>query len=143
KPEDHQIESKSECLQNSAFILKMMENRDLSAVREYVTHCFEQDTPKYLHYHNLLHTQTVVFHSIEIGGFYQLNSEDMFIVTAAAWFHDLGYLYGNINQHEYKSVSLMNDFMSKFYSTGILQKVGETILSTRILSTPRTILDKI
>jgi predicted metal-dependent HD superfamily phosphohydrolase len=116
---------------------------DLSSIRDYVLNCFEQDKPGYLHYHNLSHTRSVVIHVDEIALFYGVQNEDLFILLAAAWFHDLGHLYDSPANHEYKSAILMKDFLKNSYPDEVLKKIRDTILATRELSTPKTQLEKI
>lgn len=115
-----------------------MVGRDLSNIRDHVLNCFEQDKPGYLHYHNLSHTKSVVIHAEEIALFYGLHNEDLFVLLAAAWFHDLGHLYGSPANHEHKSATLMNDFLKNSYPNEVLEKIRDTILATRELSTPKT-----
>ena len=120
-----------------------MVGRDLSNIRDHVLNCFEQDKPGYLHYHDLSHTKSVVIHAEEIALFYGLQNEDLFVLLAAAWFHDLGHLYGSPANHEHKSAIIMNDFLKNSYPNEVLEKIRDTILATRELSTPKTQLGKI
>lgn len=116
---------------------------DLSTIRDYVFNCFEQDKPGYLHYHDLSHTKSVVIHAGEIALFYGLQDEDLFVLLAAAWFHDLGHLYDSPANHEYKSAAIMKEFLKKSYPDEVLEKISDTILATRELSVPKTQLGKI
>jgi HD superfamily phosphodiesterase len=120
-----------------------MNSWDLSSIRDYVLNRFEQDKPSYLHYHNLAHTKSVVIHAEQIALFYGLQNEDLFILLAAAWFHDLGHLYDNPANHEYKSATLMKDFLKNSYPDEILGKISDIILATRELSRPKTQLGEI
>jgi len=120
-----------------------MKEQDVAMVTEYVRNCFWKDTPPYLHYHNLAHTEAVVTRVNDIGTFYKLNNEDFFALKVAAWFHDLGYLYGTTASHEYTSISLMADFMRQNHLDAVVQKISEIILATRISSRPGDILCKI
>jgi len=120
-----------------------MASWDLSKIRDHVTNCFQQDAPGYLYYHNLLHTKSVVIHAEEIALFYGLQNEDPFVLLAAAWFHDLGHLYDSPVNHEFKSVTLMKDFLTNSYPDEVLEKIADTILATRQLATPKTQLEKI
>ena len=116
---------------------------DLSSIRDYILNCFEQDKPGYLHYHDLSHTRSVVIYAEEIALFYGLHNEDLFVLLAAAWFHDLGHLYDSPANHEYKSAALMKDFLKKSYPDDVVKKISDTILATRELSVPKTQLEKI
>ena len=46
----------------------------------------------HLVFHNLAQTEYVVKNTNEIAGHYNLGEEDMLVVYAAAWFHEIGYL---------------------------------------------------
>ncbi|HMG68542.1 MAG TPA: hypothetical protein VK588_12680 [Chitinophagaceae bacterium] len=120
-----------------------MADLQLSDVRDHVINCFQQDTPGFMHYHNLSHTKTVVIHCQVIGLFYQLPIEDHFALLTAAWFHDLGQLYSNPADHEIKSAELMNNFMQHSYSPSLIQKISDIVLATRQLSQPKTLLQEI
>jgi len=124
-------------------MLGTMISWDLSKMHDHVINCFQQDAPGYLYYHNLSHTKSVVIHAEEIAQFYGLQNVDLFVLLAAAWFHDLGHLYDTPANHEYKSVDLMKGFLKNFYPDEILQKIADIILATRQLATPKTQLEKI
>jgi len=78
-----------------------------------------------------------VIHAEEIALFYGLKNEDLFVLLAAAWFHDLGHLFGSPANHEHKSATLMRSFLENSYPDEVLEKISNTILATRELSTPR------
>ena len=81
-------------------------------VAEYVITSFESpDAPVYP-YHNLQHTRNVVLHAGEIAAHYQLNACDRFTVTTAAWFHDIGHLYGGFQGHEERGAAIMEQWLS-------------------------------
>ena len=48
---------------------------------------------------------------MQIADHYQLNERDFFIVTTAAWFHDIGYLNGAEN-HEEKGAEMAQDIFT-------------------------------
>ena len=108
-----------------------------------MTECFEQDLPDHLFYHNLSHTQSVVAHAREIGKFYKLDDHSCFTLLAAAWFHDIGYLYTIPEQHEYMSVSVMRSFLKGYCSPPTLKEIEGVILATRGAAHPVTLLERI
>src|ERR1700709_1169589 len=83
-------------------------------VEAHVTHLFEQSQNARLIYHNLQHTQKVVYRAKEITSHYNLIETDTLVIYIAAWFHDTGYLVAEPAVHEEKSVQLMQDFMKDF-----------------------------
>src|SRR5882672_10798337 len=64
-------------------------------------------------YHNLIHTQHVVGYTKEIASHYSLNGSDIFILTTAAWFHDIGHLYGEMQGHEERGARIMEQWLEK------------------------------
>ena len=105
----------------------------------HVTEMFQQHQPAHLVLHNLEHTETVVKKVNEIAGHYNLSEEDMMVVYVAAWFHDVGYLKDKPENHEFKSVEIMKDFMhEQNVSDDIINKIEKCILATRA---PRNPLD--
>lgn len=120
-----------------------MNEKILERIAEYVTTCFNQDIPPYLYYHNLSHTQEVVARSEEIATYYKLSEEDVFVLLAAAWFHDLGQLYTKPEAHEEKSVALMNEFLKHDCTPQTLHSIASTILATKYPTRPNTFIEEI
>jgi HD superfamily phosphodiesterase len=50
-------------------------------------------------YHNIEHTEFVVQKTYEIASNYSFDEKEIFILSAAAWFHDTGQLFGEPKQH--------------------------------------------
>lgn len=109
------------------------------ATEDHVTEMFRRLQPAHLVFHKLEHTETVVRKVNEIAGHYNLNEEDMMIVYIAAWFHDTGYLLDKPENHEFKSIELMKEFLlEQKINDDIINKIEVCILSTRA---PRNPLD--
>ncbi len=103
----------------------------------HVTEMFHKLQPIHLVFHNLAHTVNVVKKVNEIAGHYNLSEEDMMVVFIAAWFHDTGYLLDKPENHEFKSVDLMKEFMQENkVSDDIINKIEKCILSTRAPRNP-------
>jgi predicted metal-dependent HD superfamily phosphohydrolase len=117
---------------------------DLSRkVQEHVQQVFEYKKDKSLFYHNLAHTQNVVKAATRIGKHYQLNEKDLFTVTTAAWFHDIGYLE-DYDHHEIKGVEAATEFLRKQgVPEEITQAVSNCILATRMPQSAKTNLEEI
>lgn len=113
-------------------------------VAQHVTNMFEEYPHPNLIYHNLDHTKKVVERAQEIAGHYQLNENDMQVVYVAAWFHDVGHLFSDVNDHEAKSVELMEDFMrQQSADQALIDAIGGCILATRIPQEPKGLLQEI
>src|SRR5688500_12185161 len=82
-----------------------MLNKIYSKIEGYVISFFESNSKPELTYHNLHHTTTVVKRSGEIAAHYTLTASDKLVLYAAAWFHDTGYLVGDVFGHEERSVA--------------------------------------
>ncbi|ACU59905.1 HD domain-containing protein [Chitinophaga pinensis] len=111
---------------------------------KYVVDLYERLTPSSLLYHNLSHTQKVVAHATEIATYYQLDEQTLFIIKAAAWFHDTGHLVAEMAVHEAASVNLMRTFMeTQQISDTLIDEISRCIMVTRFPSHPQTLPESI
>ncbi|WP_231459908.1 MULTISPECIES: Pycsar system effector family protein [unclassified Pedobacter] len=112
-------------------------------VEEHINDYFNTHQDDRLVYHNLEHTQSVVKAAQQIANHYQLNDEDFFIVTVAAWFHDTGYFEDNL-YHEAKGAELANSYLeSKEVNKAVREKISNAILSTKIPQKPSNLIENI
>ena len=111
---------------------------------KYITDGFRLKNNPILAYHNLEHIRKVIFHVKEISEYYHLNEEDLFTVTAAAWFHDIGYLTGGPMQHECRSADIAEAFFKeKFVADEIINGIRNCITATTLPQQPTTLLEEI
>src|SRR6202012_2683325 len=96
----------------------------LEQAQHYVRSYFDRHVDEKLHYHNRKHTEKVVEAATQIAQHYQLNDTDFFIVIAAAWFHDLGYLTGEAKGHEERGAKMAQAFLE---GTGVERAVIEGV----------------
>jgi predicted metal-dependent HD superfamily phosphohydrolase len=109
---------------------------------EYVIKEYESpDAPVYP-YHNLQHTRDVVFHAEEMANHYRLNATDRFIVTTAAWFHDIGHLYGEMKGHEERGAGVMEQWLER-PAPELSPSIRNCILATKMPSHPANLLQQI
>ncbi|MCF0074183.1 HD domain-containing protein [Dyadobacter sp. CY261] len=95
-------------------------------------------------YHNIAHTRYVVDRCAEIAHYYQLDTRDSFIVSAAGWFHDLGYVYGQPSGHEKRAVELLHQFGQAWQlDETVLDAVSSCILATILPQKPTNLLESI
>jgi len=112
-------------------------------VEKHVGDYFHTHSDPRLVYHNLEHTQEVVNAAQQIANHYQLNEQDFFVVTVAAYFHDTGYFEDTLN-HEAKGAALADDFLAKHkVNQEIRDQVKSAILATKIPQQPKSEIDKI
>lgn len=112
-------------------------------VEKHVGDYFHTHNDPRLVYHNLEHTQEVVNAAQQIANHYQLNEQDFFAVTVAAYFHDTGYFEDALN-HEAKGAELADHFLAKHQvNQEIRDHVKSAILATKIPQKPKNEIDKI
>ncbi|MES2064992.1 MAG: Pycsar system effector family protein [Bacteroidota bacterium] len=115
----------------------------LRQIREYALAYYKTHADEKLIYHDKGHTEDMVSAAMEIGNHYQLNDRDFFIVQAAAWFHDLGYMV-DIAHHEAQSAVLAQNFLQKHNANEEdIDAIKACILATQMPQKPVTLLDKI
>lgn len=115
----------------------------LQAISSYVANYFREHGSEELLYHNYEHTASVATAAAELNAHYGLSEQDDFIVRAAAWFHDLGYLVDPDN-HEAASVVLAENFLKeKQIPFVIIDEVKACILATRMPQKPKNLLQQI
>jgi HD superfamily phosphodiesterase len=109
----------------------------------YVKSLFDGHGKSYHVFHNLEHTQAVVRRASEIANHYQLNNQEKFVLQTAAWFHDTGYLMGEVANHEETSVILMRLFLDEYHVEQHLQdEAGKCIMATKRADQPITRLEQ-
>ncbi len=95
-------------------------------------------------YHNREHTKEVEEAVLQIADHYQLDDEDRFIVTAAAWFHDLGHEAENLDDHEERSAAIAADCLKGLkVDDAIIDKVLHCIMATKMPQAPKNLLENI
>lgn len=101
-----------------------------------------RDTSNLL-YHNLKHTQDVAAAALKIANHYQLSDDDFFIVLAAVWFHDLGYLV-DVANHEEKGAEIAAAFFGEQHvDKRHIDLMINCIRATKIPQSPKTLLEEI
>ena len=110
----------------------------------YVKRLFNQYRANDLKYHNLEHTKSVTKRTLEIAANYSLSETELFILSAAAWFHDTGHLVGGPELHEDRSVIIMQSFLALNEVTkDIIGKIEGCICATKIPQQPKSLLQEI
>ncbi len=110
----------------------------------YVRELYKRIHKPALLYHNLSHTEKVVKHISQIAANYSLNDKEIFILSAAAWFHDTGHVIGKAEGHEERSVIIMQDYLeTKIADKEIINAIKGCILATKLPHNPKTFLEDI
>jgi uncharacterized protein len=97
-----------------------------------------------LFYHNLSHTKSVVSAALEIAAEEGIkNTDDLFLLATAAWFHDAGYI-NTYEKHEEESCRLAMELLPDAgYSQGQIHAICTLIMKTHVPQQPETLLEKI
>jgi len=110
---------------------------------EHVTKLLKDNLDQGFHFHNLKHTKHVVMAVAELGRQESLSTEEVGIVSIAAWFHDTG-LCTKYNGHEEVSKELAERFLSEIgYNNNRLQQVVNCIDATKMPQVPKNSLQKV
>jgi len=114
-------------------------------VKQYITSYFAVNRKKQLLYHDIHHTESVVAAANQIANHYQLNEHDMFVVTAAAWFHDMGYcMAGTGTRHEQKGAEQAANYLKeKGVDDNTIAEIKSCILATMMPQHPVTLPEQI
>ncbi|HEX5669731.1 MAG TPA: Pycsar system effector family protein [Chitinophagaceae bacterium] len=90
------------------------------------------------------HTREVVSAVITISGFYSMNDEERFPIIAAAWFHDLAYMFTGPENHEEKSAVMARAYLeAKGVDDLMIRQIEGCIMATKIPQTPHNLGEKI
>jgi predicted metal-dependent HD superfamily phosphohydrolase len=115
----------------------------LDQVRAHVASLFHAKKDERLIYHNLTHTEQVVKSVVKIANHYQLSDHDFFVVNAAAWFHDTGYLT-SYEHHESRGAEAAKQFlMERAAEPEVIELVVNCILATKMPQHPVGLLEQI
>ncbi|MEQ7801437.1 Pycsar system effector family protein [Pedobacter sp. ASV1-7] len=115
----------------------------LNQLHAYVANLFEANNDKRFVYHNIGHTEQVVENTVKIASHYQLSDQDFFIVVAASWFHDMGYLF-DCSQHEVRGERMAVSFLEeKGVDKNVINQVSGCIMATKMPQNPTGLLQQI
>jgi predicted metal-dependent HD superfamily phosphohydrolase len=115
----------------------------LDQVKTHIEDAFHSKLDKKHVYHNLSHTENVATHAVELANYYKLEDKEFFIVLAASWFHDLGYL-DKWEQHEQRGADAATEFLAeKGVDEETIAAVRACILATKMPQSPKNLLEQI
>src|SRR4051812_31975376 len=115
----------------------------LEQVQSHVQSLYKIQNKPALLYHNLSHIEYTVSAATQIANHYQLNDKDFFIVIAASWFHDIGYLEG-AKGHEERSANEAGQYLLTLQvENALTEAVKRCILATRMPQQPNGLLEQI
>jgi uncharacterized protein len=103
-----------------------------------------ESLPEYLTYHSLSHTLDVYDETLRIAKSEKLDSnDDVTILLTAAIYHDIGFVFSELNHEQQSSIICMNHLPKFGYSDAEIDKVCEIVMATKIPQTPNSPLAEI
>ncbi|MET0243032.1 MAG: HD domain-containing protein [Flavitalea sp.] len=114
-----------------------------SAIR-HVTLLYEEHWEPELCFHNLNHTVSVADRAEVMIQHFRFGPTQQLIIRLAAWFHDVGHLFGRPKGHERRSIELMEEFLlANNCPQLVTQHVATCILATKVSASPVSLPEKI
>ena len=112
-------------------------------MKDFVVKYLNENLPAGFYYHNDEHTLYVVEKVIEIGGQEDCTDYEINLLTAAAFWHDTGYVV-SYNDHEIESCRLAQKHLPHFgYTDDEIRQMCGMIMATQIPQTPTNKLEQI
>jgi predicted metal-dependent HD superfamily phosphohydrolase len=116
----------------------------LSDIESHIEQQYREHQDPRIIYHDIHHTREVVSAVITISGFYGMNDEERFPIIAAAWFHDLAYVFTGPENHEEKSAVMARAYLeAKGVDDEVIRQIEGCIMATKIPQTAHTLGEKI
>jgi uncharacterized protein len=113
------------------------------AMKEFVINLLNTYLPPTYYYHNYKHTLYVMDKAVEIGQQENCTAEEIKLLTAAALWHDTGYINTYTN-HEEEGCILARQYLPGYgYSGKEIDTICGMIMATRIPQSPHTKLEEI
>jgi len=111
----------------------------LDQTRKFVVELMTNKLPEQYVYHNLQHTLDVVSAAEEIAIHSNLETEQIEVVMAAAYLHDIGYIKNN-EQHEDHSITLSREFLDQLGANKkYIEDVIGCIEATKLPQNPKNL----
>ncbi len=109
----------------------------------FVSDLLKSKLPANYYYHNVVHTLYVLQKVNEIGIHENCNEKELELLSAAALWHDTGYV-NTYAGHEEESCVLAKKYLPKYgFTKNEIAEILGMIMATKILQTPTTKLEEI
>ena len=127
---------------NENFFIKLQQIR-FSDLEEFILGRLRTELPDTITYHNMEHTIDVVTRVEIIGRGENISDKDLLILKTAALLHDTGFLF-HYDDHEENSILIAKEILPRYkYSQFQIEEIIKLILTTKVDSTPESLLEKI
>ena len=121
----------------------MIYQKALAQVKELITKHFTDHLNPDRIYHNFQHTEAVVEHALQIASQYKLDSKSLFIIQAAAWFLDTGYIDDPLHP-EKRGARLAEKLLSQIsIDPEIIKSIKSCILASMLPQKPQNLIEQI
>lgn len=115
----------------------------LDRTRKFVVDLMTNKLPEQYVYHNLQHTLDVVAAAEEIALNSNLGKDQMEVVLAAAYLHDIGYTQNN-EKHEDHSITLSREFLQvQGANSNYIEDIIGCIEATKMPQQPKNIVEQV
>lgn len=117
---------------------------DFEGARNYALGRLQRELPGYFTYHNLFHTQGEVLPAaLRFATGEGLNPDEISLVTVAAAFHDIGYLWTH-DEHELAGARLAVEVLPGYgFEARQVEQVMGMIVATRLPQCPRGVCEAV
>jgi uncharacterized protein len=104
----------------------------------------KESLPSYLTYHSLNHTLDVFDEALRIAKAENITeNDDLNILLTAAAYHDIGFIFSELNHEQQSSIICMNHLPKFGYTDSEINRVCEIIMATKIPQSPNSHLAEI
>ncbi|HAQ17705.1 MAG TPA: HD family phosphohydrolase [Prolixibacteraceae bacterium] len=112
-------------------------------MQNFVLNLLRNNLPEKYYYHNPEHTIYVQERALEIGKHEECTEDDLKLLSAAALWHDTGYIR-MYAQHEEQSCIIARQYLPEYgYSASVIDQICGMIMATKIPQLPKTKLEEI
>lgn len=109
----------------------------------FVVNLLKEKLSPFYYYHNHVHTLFVMASAVEIGLQEGCTKEELDLLTAAALWHDSGYIY-TYSYHEEASCALARQHLPSFgYAAAAIELICGMIMATKLPQSPQNKLEAI
>ena len=112
-------------------------------MQNFVMDLLQDNLPVGYYYHNYQHTLYVLEKAIQIGRHEHCTEKEMELLTAAALWHDTGYI-NTYNGHEAASCALAKKYLPEYgFTENEIDKICGMIMATQVPQLPKNKLEAI
>lgn len=121
-----------------------MSNPDYERAIAYSLHRLETELSPNLFYHSYWHTrEDVMVAALQLARLSNLQGNDLQLLEVAAAYHDIGYIYTEID-HELVGIEIASNVLPGFGLTPAqVKRVNNIILATRLPQSPTNLIESI